>query len=97
VITITTTNHDTTDDITIANIIRTLIHVCQQNDHLIIITIDITIINVITITQDDKGNTLCKFVINIFWAAQFEAVREGFFGDLSNGERACGGVGVYVV
>ena len=24
-------------------------------------------------------NTLCKFVINIFWATQFEAVREGYF------------------
>ena len=24
-------------------------------------------------------NTLCKFVITIFWASQFEAVREGYF------------------
>ena len=49
----------------------------------------ITITIIMTTMQDEKGNTLCKFVINIFWAAQFEAVREGFFGNLSNGKIAC--------
>lgn len=35
---------------------------------------------------DERGNTLCKFVINIFWASQFEAVRVGYFSELEAGD-----------